>query len=361
MFAQSQQQQQQQYGQGPTLAIVAHGAQNLQDVETLGKQDPYFRFSLDFNNAKSFQKTFVHKNAGKTPTWNQSFSVPLAGEPELYIEIMDEETTADAVIAFAAIPINQVVHAPGGTMNAVFDVYTPNGKQQGQVNLTLTAYNVPGQNTGYGGQAAGQPVKGTSHISELHQKRIKSLKNKEIASDVGTAALGGLLAVGTGLLVNKLVNDHRHEEDARKEAERQAQLDRERVENERRRLEEERADFQRTQSQEQTRFQHEQEQFQQQQHQYQQQQQSGGYEHGRSGYHDEHHRKKHHDSDFGSGSDSDDSCKKGKKGKKWDCHGRWYSPGDKVKYDGDKYICLQGHNSQPDWTPTAAHSLWRGD
>ncbi|GJJ77261.1 hypothetical protein EMPS_09620 [Entomortierella parvispora] len=346
----------------PTLAITAHGAQNLIDVEAFGKQDPYVQFSLDFNNVKSFQKTFVHKNAGKNPVWNQSFNIPLQGEPELYLEIMDDEITTDAPIAFAAIPINQIVHAPGGSLNGIFDVYTPDGKQQGQIHLTLTAHNVPGQNMAYGGQG-GAPVRGTSHISELHQRRMKSLKNKERMADVGTAALGGILAVGAGFLANKLVNDHNREEEARKAAERNAQQERERAEAERRRLEEERANFARTQSEEQARFQQQQAAFQQQQQQYQQQQHNqyqpqyqqphqGGYEH-----HDRHNR---HDSDSDSSSDSDDSCKKSKKGKKWQPYG-WYSAGDKVKYDGRKYICLQGHNAQGDWAPTVAHSLWRCD
>ncbi|KAF9352233.1 hypothetical protein BGX26_009918 [Mortierella sp. AD094] len=336
---------------GPTLIIYAHGAQDLQNVQTLGKQDPYLQFSLDINNPKSFQKTFVHKNAGKAAVWNQTFTVPLSGEPELYVEIMDEEITADAVIAFAAIPINQIVHAPGGTMNGFFDVYTPSGKAQGVLNLTLTAQNVPGQNTQYSNQPP-QPAKGTSHINELHQRRVKSLKNKEMAADVGTAAFGGLLAVGAGLLANKLVNDHRKEEDARKEAEHRAQAEREKFELEKRRLDEERANFQRQQAGYQ----------QQQQHQQHQQpphyQGGGGYDQGHHGGHHEE-KKKHYDSDSDSGSDSDDSHKK--KGKKWEKHGHWYSPGDKVKYDGRKYICLQGHNSQPDWAPGVAHSLWRGD
>ncbi|KAG0205273.1 hypothetical protein BGX28_003075 [Mortierella sp. GBA30] len=332
-----------QQGQGPTLVIVAHGAQNLVDVETFGKQDPYLQFSLDINNPKSFQKTFVHKNAGKAATWNQTFTVPLAGEPELFIEIMDEETTADAVIAFAAIPINQVVHAPGGTINGVFNVFTPNGKQQGEINLTLTAYSVPGQNVSQPAAPTG-PVKGTSHISEFHQKRVKSLKNKETASDVGMAVGGGLLAVGAGLLVNKLVNDHKKEEDSKKEAERQAQAERERFEDEKKKLEQDRANLALQQLQQQ-----------QQQYHVQPAQQYGGHDdrHGKKDKKDKH--KSHSDSD--SDSDSDDDHKKGKK--KWDAHGRWYSPGDKVKYDGDKYVCLQGHNSQPDWSPKVAHSLWK--
>ncbi|KAF9998890.1 hypothetical protein BGZ79_007456 [Entomortierella chlamydospora] len=348
----AQYQQNPQYQQGgPALIIYAHGAQDLQDVETLGKQDPYLQFSLDFNNPKSFQKTFVHKNAGKTPVWNQTFTIPLTGEPELYVEVMDEEAAADAVIAFAAIPINQVVHAPGGTMNGLFDVFTPNGKAQGVLNLTLTAQNVPGQNTQYINQPP-QPVRGTSHINEGHQRRAKSLKNKETASDVGTAALGGLLAVGAGLLVNKLVNDHKKEEETKL----QAQAEREKFELEKKRLEEERINFQRQQQQ------YQQQQQQQQQHQYQPQYQGGGgHDQGHHGgrHEEKRHEEKRHDSD--SSSDSDSDSHKKKKGKKWDKHGHWYSPGDKVKYDGSKYICLQGHNSQPDWAPNVAHSLWRED
>ncbi|KAG0320852.1 hypothetical protein BGZ97_012676 [Linnemannia gamsii] len=349
----------QQQGQ-PTLSVTAHGAQNLQDVETIGKQDPYVQFSTDFQNAKSFQKTYVHKDAGKTPTWNQSFTFTLAGEPELFVEIMDEETTADAVIAFAAIPINQVVHAPGGTFNGIFEVYTPSGKAQGEINLTLTAHNVPGQNTTFV-QPGGQPVKGTSHINEAHQKRIKSLANKEKAADVGTAALGGLLAVGAGLLANKLVNDNKKEEEAKKEAERAAAAERERFENEKKHLEEQRHQFEQQQHQ-----------AQQQQHHVVQPQEhyqggSGHYDQGKHKKDKKDKKSKRHggsgsDSDSSSDSDSDsDSDKKKKKGKKWDAHGRSYSAGDKVKYNGDKYICLQGHNSQPDWAPTVAHSLWRRD
>ncbi|KAF9186604.1 hypothetical protein BGZ51_001859 [Haplosporangium sp. Z 767] len=356
---------------GPSLTVVAHGAQNLKEVETLGKQDPYFRFSLDLNNPKSFQKTFVHKGAGKTATWNQSFTVPLAGEPEIFVEVMDDETTADAVIGFAAIPINQVVHAPGGTMNGVFDLYTPDGKQHGEVNLTLTAHNVPGQNTGVATQGM-SPVKGTSHINEAHQKRAKSLKNRETAADVGSTAMGGLFAVGAGLLANKFANDNKKEEAARKEAELNAQMERERFEQEKQKLEQDRASFAQQQQQ------HQQQQQQQQFHQgvaqphtqHQESRDVGGHggHHEEKKYHGEKkdkHKKKHggsgsDSSDSDSGSDSDDSYKKkDKKGKKWDSGGRSYKSGDKVKFDGRKYVCLQSHNSQSDWAPSVAHSLWK--
>ena len=35
-----------------------------------------------------------------------------------------------------------------------------------------------------------------------------------------------------------------------------------------------------------------------------------------------------------------------------------YAAGDRVRYDGVLYKCLQAHTAQADWTPTTASSLW---
>ena len=35
-----------------------------------------------------------------------------------------------------------------------------------------------------------------------------------------------------------------------------------------------------------------------------------------------------------------------------------YDAGERVRFDGALYKCLQPHAAQPDWTPTAAPSLW---
>lgn len=42
----------------------------------------------------------------------------------------------------------------------------------------------------------------------------------------------------------------------------------------------------------------------------------------------------------------------------WDENGVGYTAGDRVKYNGKLYKCLQAHTSQADWTPEAAPSLW---
>ncbi|KAG0346315.1 hypothetical protein BG004_001933 [Podila humilis] len=292
------------------LTVHAHGATNLQDVETLGKQDPYFQFSLDLTNPKSFQKTFVHKNAGKNPVWNQSFNVTLNGEPELFFEIMDEETAADAVIGFAAIHINQIFQSPGGILNAAFPVYTPAGKEKGQVNLTLA---INGASIG----SLTHFSTGYSHINDAHKKRVNSMKNKERIADVGGMALGGLLAVGAGLLANKISNDNKKEEKSRREAEEAEQAERDRFEQEKKHFEEQKSTSHET------------------------------------SYHEERGHIHIHSHDHGHDHEHNSH-------REWDPVGT-YAPGDKVRYHGRDYICLQGHTSNPTWEPTQAHSLWRAD
>lgn len=43
---------------------------------------------------------------------------------------------------------------------------------------------------------------------------------------------------------------------------------------------------------------------------------------------------------------------------RWQADYGLYKLGDKVKYDGILYKCIQEHNSQEMWYPTAAPSLW---
>lgn len=254
---------------------------------------------------------------------------------------MDEETTADAVIGFAAIPMAQVYNAPGATFFGTFDLYTVGLKQVGQVTLTLTAHNIPGSNPGYGVQGA-SPIRGESRVNELHQKRIKSMKSKEIASEVGVAALGGLFAVGAGLLANKLVQDGNKKEQARKEQEAEAQAEREKFEADKKALEEQRSTYEKTHSEEQAKLQREQDtlRIQREQEALRIQQKFNS-----SSSREEHKEHHHHHSSHRSS---------------WEATGT-YTMGEKVTYQGREFICLQGHTSNPTWEPTQAHSLWRAE
>ena len=38
--------------------------------------------------------------------------------------------------------------------------------------------------------------------------------------------------------------------------------------------------------------------------------------------------------------------------------GKAYAIGDRVQYSGALYKCVQAHASQPDWTPDSTHALW---
>lgn len=162
----------------------------------MGKNDAYAQFSLNIKDAKSFQKTKTHKNCGANATWDQT--IVLEGAPDehrvLYVEVMEEDLGADAPIGFTAIPLDQIQSGP---VSGQFDLFTSDGKQKGEISLNLR----------FLGNAA-QPVHGGSNTRsrvELvpeHQKRIKSLKNRETAQDVGVAVGAGLLAFSAAYLAS---------------------------------------------------------------------------------------------------------------------------------------------------------------
>ncbi|KAI8143911.1 C2 domain-containing protein [Fennellomyces sp. T-0311] len=307
--------------QSSALTLTVHSATNLKNVETLGKQDPYLRFSYDFSDSKSWQQTFVAKDAGKNATWNQTFQLPPPGAaPDLFIEVMDEEKGADELIGFAAIPLRQI--AQGQALSAAFQIYTVKSEAAGEVQLTFSTH--PQQQGGYP-QGTGQ-----SYVHEGHLKRCKSMRNKGIAADVATVAVGGALAVGAGLLGKKLYDDKKKQEQEEAEEEERRRQEQEKFEQEKARLEAEKKKFQQEQQQ------------QQQQHHQKKDHCEPKHGHGQSHGHCEPKKKSHCDADT------------------WNPVGT-YAAGDRVEYHGRTYVCLQGHTSNPTWMPTAAHSLWQAE
>ncbi|KAI9254603.1 C2 domain-containing protein [Phascolomyces articulosus] len=315
-----------------SLSLTIVSAQDMPDVEKLGKQDPYVQFSLNLEDKKSFQKTFTHQDAGKNAEWNQTFDMKLIGEPELFIEVMDEEKGVDEVIGFCAIPINQVVQAPGGNYNGLFGLFKVNGKEAGTIHLNMTAR---GFNSPPGGQQSGHPIQGRSYISEEHLKRVKSMRNKDIAAGVGTAVLGGALAVGAGFLGNKLYKDHEKKKEEEQEQQEQFEQQKQQLEQDRERFEHQK------QEAEQQRRRQEEEQKQKAEFERRQEKHHGG-----GGHHHEGQSGHHHHGGGGSGA------------REWDPVGT-YAMGDRVEYHGRTYVCLQGHTSNPTWMPGTAHSLWQ--
>ncbi|KAF9122718.1 hypothetical protein BGW39_009549 [Mortierella sp. 14UC] len=185
-----------------TLQVTVHEANHLEDVERFGKNDPYARVALDITNTKNFQKTKTVKNAGKEAAWNQTLTLENFDpqtHPELYLEILDEETTADEPIAFTAIPLHQVLSAQGHAIRGRFDLFTVDGKQKGEILLTIAVVS-PGQTEGH---RPTTEIRGTSQIVSAHQHRIKSLKQKESAADGATLAAAAGLAVGAKFLLDQ--------------------------------------------------------------------------------------------------------------------------------------------------------------
>ncbi|OBZ83326.1 hypothetical protein A0J61_08623 [Choanephora cucurbitarum] len=302
-----------------SLSVTVSSASGLTKVQHVGKQDPYVQFSLNFSQKDAYLKTYTHKNAGQDATWNQTFNVPLNGEPDLFVEVLDEESTIDEVIGFAAIPINQIVHAPGAHMNGLFTLYDTKGESAGVLNLQLAASGFPNSETP---NFNVEPVYGKSYLHEEHCQRMKSTNKKAAGVAVGGALLGGALAIGAGFLGKKLYDDHQEQEqEEQREQEEQERLRQE--EDERRR--QEREQFEREKSE-----------FEQQRHE------------SEEGSHNHHHHRRNECDD----EDGDAS--------KWNPVGT-YAPGDRVKYHGQVYVCLQGHTSNPTWQPGVAHSLWQAE
>lgn len=343
-----------------SLSIHVSSATELVSAQTFGKQDPYLQFSLDYNQKDTFLKTFTHKNAGENATWNQTFTMSLNGEENLYVEVLDEESTVNEVIGFAAIPINQVVHAQGANMNGLFEIYNVKGERAGLLNLHLAALGFPNSQTP---NFDCEPVRGQSFLHEGHCVRMKSTKNKATGVAVGGAILGGALAIGAGFLGKKLYDNHQEaereeeeqqrlreeEETRRREEDEKRQHEREEFDQERARYESERSEFEREKANREKEDceRKEKEDC-----------------HRKEKKKDDCHRKekedcdrdsnKHHRRRNSNSSDDDDDAKK------WNPVGT-YAAGDRVKYHGQVYVCLQGHTSNPTWQPGAAHSLWQAE
>ncbi|ORY96411.1 C2 domain-containing protein [Syncephalastrum racemosum] len=193
-----------------TLYLNFKKAFDLQKAEHVGKQDPYVQFSLDFSETESFQKTFTHEDAGEEAVWNQSFEIPYAGQPKLYVEIMDQEKATDEVIGFATIPLDQV-QENGGAINGLFEVFNHKGEDAGHLHLTISLL-------GSGGFDDEEPRPAESEITEGHVQRVKHLRHRALAGDVGEVALAGGLAVGLGLFGRKLYGEYRKKHPKEEEA-----------------------------------------------------------------------------------------------------------------------------------------------
>ena len=104
-----------------TLHVTVFRARKLYDAAFLETQDPYVKLSLKHlgkgdKSLKKMQKfrTKVHKNAHKTPKWNETFNfaIPVGKEPNisLKIKVLDKNNISeDAEIGFNTLNIAPLV------------------------------------------------------------------------------------------------------------------------------------------------------------------------------------------------------------------------------------------------------------
>ncbi|CAO3645949.1 unnamed protein product [Mucor hiemalis] len=335
-----------------SLSIHVSSATELVSAQTFGKQDPFLQFSLNYEQKDEFLKTFTHKNAGENATWNQTFTISLNGEADLFVEVLDEESTVNEVIGFAAIPINQVVHADGANMNGLFEIYNTKGERAGLLNLQLAALGFPNSRTP---DFNGEPVQGQSYVHEGHCARMKSSKKKATGVAVGGALLGGALAIGAGFLGKKLYDDRQEAEQEREQEEAEQQRLKDEEETRRREEDEKRQHDREEFDQERARYQQEKEEFEREKANKHNNNNNNNNEHEKREKKDcDRDSNKHHRRRNSNSSDDDEDAKK------WNPIGT-YAAGDRVKYHGQVYMCLQGHTSNPTWQPGAAHSLWQAE
>ncbi|KAG0052048.1 hypothetical protein BGZ83_003032, partial [Gryganskiella cystojenkinii] len=160
------------------------------------------------------------KNAGKDAVWNETVTLEhfKPEYQELYVEVMDDEKLTDAPIAFCAIPLRQVLEAPGVSRTAYFELFKPDGHQRGTISLTLTLAQA-GQPAAAAEHISGQAsIKGESLNVAGHQSRVKTLKNKEKATDGAGIALAGIAAVGAKFLLDQHKDGKKAEEAAKRDA-----------------------------------------------------------------------------------------------------------------------------------------------
>lgn len=133
-------------GTGGTLVLTIIQAQLTRDVETLGKQDPYIK--LMYMGTR--YKTKVHQNGGKTPVWNETFTLQLGSvSDELHFEVKDDDTIGATLIGQATIKASSLC-----INNGVRDWFTfeYKGRSVGRV-LLETKFTPVG-----GAKAAGVPA-----------------------------------------------------------------------------------------------------------------------------------------------------------------------------------------------------------
>lgn len=109
----------------PLTAKLTH------DTETFGKMDPYCKVWLE----KEIKQTKTHKEGGKYPSWNDTFTFQRNLECLLYIEVWDEDTlSADDLIGETTISLSETFEKK---KTQIWYTISYKGKDAGKVLVSL--------------------------------------------------------------------------------------------------------------------------------------------------------------------------------------------------------------------------------
>ena len=116
------------------LNINVIRANFVDDKDAFGKMDPYIAIKIGQNEFR----TKIANGAGKTPSWNETFTCFINGEQNLELSAFDDDHGKDELIGKDTISLAQVFQQRNVTMD--FPVYDKKHEHEGTVTLNL-AFN----------------------------------------------------------------------------------------------------------------------------------------------------------------------------------------------------------------------------
>ena len=130
------------------LAIKPQYGKFAKDLDLISKMDPYVVLHVGEQTFKSS----VCKNGGLEPVWNETLNVPINGQPEIKLQVLDKDMiTKDGLIGEAMIPVAALLQQGG--YSQWYTVFDLNKQNAGYIQLATQA----GQGAGMVGQQGYAP------------------------------------------------------------------------------------------------------------------------------------------------------------------------------------------------------------
>ncbi|KAG7395778.1 hypothetical protein PHYBOEH_003176 [Phytophthora boehmeriae] len=89
------------------LTVTCHAAKQLRSVDTIGRQDPYVKLTLDGRATKAVRKTKTDTDGGSEPEWGgETFKFDVVDQFNLQVEVWDEDSVGnDDLIGAASLSL----------------------------------------------------------------------------------------------------------------------------------------------------------------------------------------------------------------------------------------------------------------